>query len=1186
MLNRVYIVVGVLAILALSAAFIVPRFVQWGDYRARMETMATRLLGAEVVIRGDIDFTLLPTPRLKFTSVAVGPAAAPVITVDAVEAEFSLLDFLRDRYAVNALTLLRPHVAVEVDESGLVSTGLDLTSVTAGSNLSISDARITDGTVTVSDRRSGATEVATAINGALHLQSWTGPLTFEGSGRYDARSFTGRFSTGELSESGSIPVSFSLRPADQTFSFTADGQMIPGVAPRFSGEAEFRQQAPAAENVDRVRGDLVLSGQFEATTDQILLSSYVLQPDENRAGTRLTGAAALHMGAAPSFEAVVSGGVAALPPRDATSEDGPQPYELVRLLDDLPVLPVPPVPGTIGVDLAEVGLRAFALRQVRIDASTDGKNWTIQSLGAELPGGTALQLSGRLTTIGERPRFTGRISISTERLDALAALWRKPEAINPLVNQPASLAAAVTLGRNELVLSNGTLSLAGSGNAFGLTLRTGAQPRLDLSAELSGLNAAQTTAFAAVLPEIVPDGAFEQTFPDGHVVLKAPSATLFGLEGSDLTADATWSGGVLHFTRLAAADLGGVGFDLSGTVGGSIAAPVVIASGSVAAADPGAPALAQLYDFAAVPQMMRDFIGRSLPAALDVELEQPDAGGAQVLTVTGDLGAGTLGLSAQLSRGLPQALSQPLQLTADLRAASAAELARQLGLGDASLLPAANPAQVRLSLSGTQAAGFDAAVVAEGSGDTIAYQGDLSFADGGLAGAGKITADLSAGDQLAQVIDAGSLVLPALTAQGMVEFAAGRQLSISGITGTAGDQDFGGALQLAAGADGSTLSGGLDLGSLPLPSLVAALTSPGSLTTGTGLWPDGALALGDRLRQTKATINVDATNIVLGGGQAIDAPSFRLVWNADDIAVRDFTGRLGDGTVGLDVTLCCAGSFEQKQASGRVSLTGVDLAALLPSATASVLGGQLTASARFDTTGDSIAALVGALGGEGSFEVTGLAIEKLDPGIFSTLAGLDNILDLDAEALTSIVAVALDQGQLQQPDLQGAFTVVGGLVRSQNLAITTESARLFGGLTLRLEDMSLGGSFALTPVGEAAQGDLINASTAQVTAELSGSLFEPRRELNLESMAAAIKVRAYELEVDRLEQLKAEDDARQEAAAEERTRLMAIEAQRRADEEAARRAADAAANPDPATLPAPLDFSFPQPIQAPTPSLN
>jgi len=49
-LNRLFIAIGVLVILAIGAAFIVPRFIQWGDYRERLETMAAEAFGTEVAI--------------------------------------------------------------------------------------------------------------------------------------------------------------------------------------------------------------------------------------------------------------------------------------------------------------------------------------------------------------------------------------------------------------------------------------------------------------------------------------------------------------------------------------------------------------------------------------------------------------------------------------------------------------------------------------------------------------------------------------------------------------------------------------------------------------------------------------------------------------------------------------------------------------------------------------------------------------------------------------------------------------------------------------------------------------------------------------------------------------------------------------------------------------------------------
>ena len=46
-LNRIFVLIGVLVILAIGAAFIVPRFIQWGEYRERLQTMGAELTGPD-----------------------------------------------------------------------------------------------------------------------------------------------------------------------------------------------------------------------------------------------------------------------------------------------------------------------------------------------------------------------------------------------------------------------------------------------------------------------------------------------------------------------------------------------------------------------------------------------------------------------------------------------------------------------------------------------------------------------------------------------------------------------------------------------------------------------------------------------------------------------------------------------------------------------------------------------------------------------------------------------------------------------------------------------------------------------------------------------------------------------------------------------------------------------------------
>ena len=82
---------------------------------------------------------------------------------------------------------------------------------------------------------------------------------------------------------------------------------------------------------------------------------------------------------------------------------------------------------------------------------------------------------------------------------------------------------------------------------------------------------------------------------------------------------------------------------------------------------------------------------------------------------------------------------------------------------------------------------------------------------------------------------------------------------------------------------------------------------------------------------------------------------------------------------------------------------------------------------------------------------------------------------------------------------------------------------------------------------------------AQVSTKIGGTLAAPEGEFDVAALVDAIMVRAYEVEVARLEQLRAEDEARRQAAAEERARLAEEAARKAAEEAAAKKAAEEAA---------------------------
>jgi len=1152
-LNRIYIIIGVLAIIALAGAFIAPRFIQWGDYRDRMEALATEALGEDVTIRGDIEFSLLPQPRLSFTDVVVGSIEAPAATVGAVEADFSLMEFLRDNYNVTRLVLTRPVIDLTIDENGLFGSGIEV--ATGKSAVVLAQASIVDGTIRLEDVRTGERFVATDLDGDLRLASFSGPFQFQGTAEYDAQRYSLRFNSALVDVDGNTRVTSFLQPVDGAFTLSTEGILSTGIAPKFDGSIVLRQAPPAAEAAAGIRGDLVFESKVQASTDRIVLSGYVLQPDENRSSARLTGAASIQLGDRRSFDAVISGGVFSLPPRDASEDATLLPFEFVRLLDELPAPLLPPMPGRIGVDLAEVGLRGFSLRQVRLDATTDGSSWEITQAIAHLPGDTEVRASGSLIANEGLPGFTGQVSIKSQRLDALAALWRKPGDDNPLFNMPGSLEGKVMLAGGALGLSGGVLTLEDTAHAVDLRLGFAEERRLDVTAHFADLGTAESAALGALLPEM-PGAGFATSFPAGSFTLSAKSARVAGQDGTTLVAEGQWGETGLQFTRLSAGDIGGLGFDMALALQGTLADPLVSGSGVIRASNPAAPALVALHDRADTPAAWRDALALSLPGEVIFDLTPANSEGAQTLTLGGRLGAADLDITAQLSGGLNGALTQSLRVNGTLESRDPPALTRQLGFGDAEIFFDASDMMVSLNFEGVPGEELKSQITASAGEEYLSFSGNLLVADNAeIQGTGSIEGKLVDAAGLAQLAGARGLGLPMAEGRADLHFEGQRLARLTGIEGRSGEAGFSGELSLSRTGGSAMVAGAVALDSVDVTGLAAAVFGPAALIPGSGPWPDGPIDIGDTARSTRGTVAVTTPLVTVGGEPMMRDASFDLSWDETRTRLARFEAGIGNGQMTFDVSVCCSGPLADKTVAGRLTLDGVSLDEIAPPAVAEALGGVIDGGLRFEATGASFAAVAQLLAGEGNFTIADFTVDKLDPAVFATVAALDGVLEMDADALSIIIGQGLEQGAFKAPELAGAFTVAGGVARLANLIVEGDGASLAGGLNLTVETLGLDGSFAMTPLGFDDPNGLVDANTARIATRLSGTLPEPVNTLDLDIMVAALQVRANELEVDRLEVLRAEDAERQRAAAEERNRLIA-EQRRVAAEEAARLAAE------------------------------
>ena len=551
-----------------------------------------------------------------------------------------------------------------------------------------------------------------------------------------------------------------------------------------------------------------------------------------------------------------------------------------------------------------------------------------------------------------------------------------------------------------------------------------------------------------------------------------------------------------------------------------------------------------------------------------VDLEAGNDGQAQVLTLGGTLGLARLDLRAELDGGLAALRSAPLRLTATLEGDDATGLGQQIGLGSDPVFDS-DPMLVSLRLDGTPANSLDSRINISAGDESIGFAGFLATTDAGeVQGTGTLDMALADAGGLVQIIGAPGISLPPARARALLHFEGSRLARLTEIDGTSGDSAFSGALALAA--DGGGVSGDIRIDPASVEGLAAVLFA------------------------------------VTAGGSAVLGPTrFELIWDETRLRLARFEAALGAGTASLDLAVCCAGPLADKTVTGRLSLTNVALEAVAPPAVAAALSGTLAGGVQIEGTGASLAEVLGGLAGEGNFTVADFAAAQLSPQVFAALAGLGDVLNMEGDALRTIIAQSLEQGSFTAPTAAGAFTIAGGVLRLNNVIIDGAVARLAGDLTLGLADLGLGGDFALTPTALADPDGLIGTDTARIFNRIGGTLLAPVTRLDLDEMVAAIQVRANELEVDRLEALRAADAERQRAAAEARNQLIEAQRQRAAaeaaaraaeEEEAARQAAEAAAQraleqqeltpaPPSPTLDGPLNLQLPPLQRAPSTGL-
>jgi uncharacterized protein involved in outer membrane biogenesis len=199
-LARLFVAIGGLIVLVLTAALVGPYFVDWTSYRADFEREASAVLGRRVTVNGTAEARLLPFPSVTFSDVSVGggPDGAPAMTVETFSMDAELAPFLRGEFHIFDMRMVRPKVLVEVARDGTVDWSVRPSAPAAISSVSLERLTVTDGQVEIRHKLSGRTHLVDAVNAEVAARSLRGPWRLEGTARLDGLATTLALSTGAI----------------------------------------------------------------------------------------------------------------------------------------------------------------------------------------------------------------------------------------------------------------------------------------------------------------------------------------------------------------------------------------------------------------------------------------------------------------------------------------------------------------------------------------------------------------------------------------------------------------------------------------------------------------------------------------------------------------------------------------------------------------------------------------------------------------------------------------------------------------------------------------------------------------------------------------------------------------------------------------------------------------------------
>lgn len=1017
--------------LALTAALVIPPFIDWTSYRAAFEREASRILGRDVEVRGSASARLLPFPSVTFNDVLVtGPNGETAMTIERFSMDAELAPFLSGEVLIFDMRLERPEVTVTLDEDGMLDWAVRPNTQIDPRSISVESLSLTDGRVVVRNQAGGREHVLAEINADLTARTLAGPWRASGTMTIDGVATAMTVNTGTAEPDAPFRVRFRAEPSDYPLALEMEGQADVSDEGRLSYEGQFRLAAHSATAGERPAGAAAhrISGSFHADHRALRSDEFRLETGPLDDPYTAEGSAMVSLGAEPRFRITAegvqlrvdeaAGGAATLEDRLAA---------LRRFLDQVPK---PTIPGTVELDLPAVIAGDTTIREVRLRAEPSEAGWRIAALNAMLPGRTALEASGELS-VGEELGFAGSLLMAINQPSGFAA-WLSRDVDEAIRRLPAAgFSARVQLQERQQSFSDMELVLGNSVFRGEIDNRQpeDARPSMALRLEGEGLDVDGMSAFASLF--VSGRGETRVEDHDLDFDIRADAVHMAGVTAGSVDTAFRLRDGLITVERLVVKGLAGADIEAAGEIRDPAGTPRGAIEARISADDLARfirLAAERLPDNRPVHEMLRRIeaypgLGRDADLVLQASTSAGD-GGALALTasIEGRLGGNQLAMRASSPDWNHTLAASALRTSMEASAEDAVDLFALVGL-PGELEGFAGPARAELTLDGRLDVGAAVRLVMTGEETRASFEGEARLQGDSFAskGRGRLqSADLAPFLMAAAVPLVGFDVVLPVQLQAELDYTEGL-LVLTELDGELAGTRINGELN-AENRDGlAHVTGEAHLSAIDLGLVTETLFGAEAHQTNGATWPSAPFRQRVDMPMT-ADVDLTVERTLLGGAEWLQDARMGVRLARDGVSIANldaaaFGGRLS----GLAELRNDAG---EGLLSAQLRLEGAEATQLLPQG---AIAGDTGLTATLSSTGKSFDAMASALAGSGTIQVSGMRIEGVAPDALPALLAVADALgrDVDEGVVAEFAPRIVQDGTLQAGEVEFAFSVAG-----------------------------------------------------------------------------------------------------------------------------------------------------------------